>query len=161
MWIGLSDIEHEGRFTWEVDNSTLNFTNWEPGQPNNGGNGRQHCVTVGAKEYFGLWNDDYCPYPYLYICEKPLNGMCKLKFPVQIKFQKSKAKQNVNKKLGKCQKQNIHRTSVQLNKLHWRLGFFLLDWCMLVFPSFDDGVNSLCRKRKELCSNSERIRLFH
>ncbi|XP_020615528.1 macrophage mannose receptor 1-like isoform X2 [Orbicella faveolata] len=93
VWIGLSDIEHEGRFTWEVDNSTVNFSNWEPGQPNNGGNGRQHCVTVGAKEYFGLWNDDYCPYPYLYICEKPLDGISCYQCESSTSFAKCSTKQ--------------------------------------------------------------------
>lgn len=82
MWIGLSDKQHEGTFQWEVDNSTVNFTNWEPGQPNNWGN-YQHCVSlaVGATtDSFGLWNDESCNTPFFYICEKPLDGMYKLNF---------------------------------------------------------------------------------
>ncbi|KAJ7377759.1 chromatin-modulating protein mrc1 [Desmophyllum pertusum] len=53
VWIGLSDIEHEGTFVWEVDNSTVKFSKWEPGQPNNY-NDVQHCVGIGAKGYFEI-----------------------------------------------------------------------------------------------------------
>ena len=81
MWIGLSDTQREGTFAWEVDNSTVNFTKWEPGQPNNYGN-YQYCVSlaVGTSDSFGLWNDESCDTPFYYICEKPLDGMCRPKF---------------------------------------------------------------------------------
>ena len=32
VWIGLSDIGQSGKFHW-VDSSTLDYTNWLPGQP--------------------------------------------------------------------------------------------------------------------------------
>ena len=74
MWFGLNDIEHEGTFTWEADNSIVNFTNWVPGEPNNWKK-TQDCVAVGAKTSLGLWNDDPCVSTRRYICEKPANGM--------------------------------------------------------------------------------------
>ncbi|KAJ7393822.1 hypothetical protein OS493_003488 [Desmophyllum pertusum] len=59
VWIGLNDIEHEGTFVWEVDNSTVKFSKWGPGQPNNLAD-IEHCVTVGANRHFGLWNIEPC-----------------------------------------------------------------------------------------------------
>ncbi|KAJ7393777.1 chromatin-modulating protein mrc1 [Desmophyllum pertusum] len=73
VWIGLNDIEHEGTYRWEVDNSTVSFTKWGPKQPNNVDN--QDCGGVGAKTIFSLWNDRSCLDLQGYICEKPANGM--------------------------------------------------------------------------------------
>ncbi|KAJ7393784.1 chromatin-modulating protein mrc1 [Desmophyllum pertusum] len=73
VWIGFNDIEHEGTYRWEVDNSTVDFTKWEPGQPNNIDS--QDCGEIGAKAFFGLWNDRECTVEKCYICEKPANGM--------------------------------------------------------------------------------------
>lgn len=75
VWIGLSDIEREGTFRWEVDNSTVGFANWESGQPNNFD--EQDCVTLGAREFFGLWNDYECRMALLYVCEEPATGKSK------------------------------------------------------------------------------------
>jgi len=36
LWLGLSDAGHEGTFTW-ADGQALSYSNWEPGQPDNGG----------------------------------------------------------------------------------------------------------------------------
>jgi hypothetical protein len=36
LWIGLSDAGHEGLFTW-ADGQAFSYSNWEPGQPDNGG----------------------------------------------------------------------------------------------------------------------------
>nr|XP_058963445.1 uncharacterized protein LOC131790274 isoform X1 [Pocillopora verrucosa] len=74
VWIGLSDIHHEGRFVWEVDNSTVNFTNWAKRQPDNW-NDSEDCVVVGAEKYFGLWKDQKCDRWFLYICERPASGI--------------------------------------------------------------------------------------
>ncbi|KAL9985710.1 hypothetical protein ACROYT_G008146 [Oculina patagonica] len=74
VWIGLNDIEHEGTFTWEVDNSTAKFTKWKRGEPNNYAS-TYDCVDVGAKSFFGLWQDDNCGRSRLYICEKPANDI--------------------------------------------------------------------------------------
>ncbi|XP_078355560.1 uncharacterized protein LOC144640230 [Oculina patagonica] len=94
VWIGLNDIEHEGTFTWEVDNSTANFSKWEPGQPNNWGND-QHCVGVGSRSYFGLWNDDYCYLSYFYVCEKPANGISCFQCSSNTSFRDCATKQEI------------------------------------------------------------------
>ena len=74
MWIGLNDIKHEGTFTWEVDESDYQFSNWGSEQPENN---NKDCVTVRAINKFGLWNDYQCDRSHLYMCEKPANGMLK------------------------------------------------------------------------------------
>lgn len=58
---------------WEVDNSTVNFTNWAKRQPDNW-NDSEDCVVVGAEKYFGLWKDQKCDRWFLYICERPASG---------------------------------------------------------------------------------------
>jgi hypothetical protein len=51
LWIGLSDLDHEGQFEW-VGGGPVNFTNWNDGEP-----------SVGESEdfvqmiSFGKWND--------------------------------------------------------------------------------------------------------
>ncbi|ROT63784.1 mannose receptor [Penaeus vannamei] len=63
-WIGLSDQETEGEFTWE-DGSPFNYDSWEEGEPNNSymyltlGVG-EDCVEM-KKEYDFRWNDELCP----------------------------------------------------------------------------------------------------
>ncbi|CAC5395258.1 unnamed protein product [Mytilus coruscus] len=42
VWIGAHDFVREGRFVWEVDNTSLTYTDWYPGEPNNSGN-KEDC----------------------------------------------------------------------------------------------------------------------
>ena len=65
-WIGLSDPDQDGQFTWECGDA-LSYTNWYPGQPNNY-NGDQHCVEMLNN---GQWNDQYPTYMLEFIMEKP------------------------------------------------------------------------------------------
>jgi len=56
MWIGLTDRVTEGYFEW-LDESDVNYTYWERGQPDNSG-GDENCVHMG---YYGTgWNDQGC-----------------------------------------------------------------------------------------------------
>ncbi|XP_039503720.1 CD209 antigen-like protein C [Pimephales promelas] len=66
-WIGLSDIQLEGKMTW-VDNSTLKQGFWELGEPNNSGN--EDCVERRASRPFLNWNDIPCSFLRQGICEK-------------------------------------------------------------------------------------------
>ncbi|XP_002722072.2 low affinity immunoglobulin epsilon Fc receptor isoform X3 [Oryctolagus cuniculus] len=54
-WIGLRDLDIEGEFIW-VDGSRMDYSNWNPGEPNNGGQG-EDCVMMQGS---GLWNDAFC-----------------------------------------------------------------------------------------------------
>nr|XP_054596861.1 hepatic lectin-like [Nothobranchius furzeri] len=77
FWIGLTDSEVEGNWTW-VDGSPLNsrMKFWLEGQPDNSkarSASGEDCVTIltrGAED-LNIWNDDVCILAYKSICEKP------------------------------------------------------------------------------------------
>lgn len=54
-WIGLRDLDLEGEFIW-MDGSPLGYSNWNPGEPNNGDQG-EDCVMMRGS---GKWNDASC-----------------------------------------------------------------------------------------------------
>ena len=76
MWLGLGRLQTNGPFRW-VDWSPLEgYTNWAPGEPNNG-NGRELCseMLVSAKYWLNKWNNVHCDgsgYTPITVCEKPL-----------------------------------------------------------------------------------------
>ena len=45
FWIGLTDVEFQMRFRW-IDNSTVTYTNWASGEPNNWSNREEDCVAM-------------------------------------------------------------------------------------------------------------------
>lgn len=65
-WIGLSDKNNEGHFTWCDGTELGSYQPWYPGQPNNY-NGRQHYVELLSN---GKWNDQY-HYALEFIMEIP------------------------------------------------------------------------------------------
>nr|XP_055064539.1 CD209 antigen-like protein C isoform X1 [Misgurnus anguillicaudatus] len=62
-WIGLSDIDVEGRWKW-VDGSTPSYGFWHAGEPNSGRT--ENC----ALKHWSLWADYPCNEAYNYFCEK-------------------------------------------------------------------------------------------
>ncbi|XP_058394022.1 low affinity immunoglobulin epsilon Fc receptor [Diceros bicornis minor] len=54
-WIGLRDLNIEGEFVW-MDENPLDYSNWQPGEPNNEGEG-EDCVMMQGS---GRWNDAFC-----------------------------------------------------------------------------------------------------
>ncbi|KAF7198970.1 C-type lectin domain family 4 member E isoform X2 [Nothobranchius furzeri] len=77
FWIGLTDSEVEGNWTW-VDGSPLDsrMKFWLEGEPNNAA-GRsvsgEDCVAIVKRgvEDLNTWNDDTCSFAHKSICEKP------------------------------------------------------------------------------------------
>ncbi|KAM4036962.1 asialoglycoprotein receptor 2-like isoform 2-T2 [Anomaloglossus baeobatrachus] len=70
-WIGLTDAEAEGNWTW-VDGSDykISYKNWMPNEPNSYRGGEEDCGQVWKE---GKWNDLDCHDRYQYaICEKKL-----------------------------------------------------------------------------------------
>uniref|UniRef100_A0A8C3WUH0 C-type lectin domain-containing protein n=1 Tax=Catagonus wagneri TaxID=51154 RepID=A0A8C3WUH0_9CETA len=63
-WIGLSDNNNEGSWQW-VDNSPLQLSFWQKGEPNNQGD--EDC----AELHNHGWNDNRCTAENVWICEKP------------------------------------------------------------------------------------------
>lgn len=76
-YIGLHDSNVEGLFEW-VDNSSVNYTNWYPGQPNNA-NGDQDFVEMLPD---GTWNDQYENTYREFICEVPCYTIKQIEGPV-------------------------------------------------------------------------------
>ncbi|XP_073478621.1 hepatic lectin-like [Aquarana catesbeiana] len=69
-WIGLSDIEEEGKWTW-VDGTDYasSYKAWMPNEPNNNDN-NEDCAHLWLK---GKWNDKKCSHAeYTALCEKKL-----------------------------------------------------------------------------------------
>ncbi len=63
-WIGLSDSDSEGSWTW-VSGSALGAASWAEGEPNDAG-GVEDCAELRSD---GLWNDRDCSSALGYICE--------------------------------------------------------------------------------------------
>lgn len=70
-WIGYSDSGFEGIWVWE-DQQNTTYTNWNIGEPNNGGGsaGPEHCALDNTTG--GRWNDGGCTAIAKYICERSL-----------------------------------------------------------------------------------------
>jgi hypothetical protein len=59
-FIGLTDEVNEGQFIW-VDGTLLGFSNWELGEPNNGGgNGSENCAIIAGARAAKGWDDRPC-----------------------------------------------------------------------------------------------------
>ncbi|KAM4713878.1 type-2 ice-structuring protein-like [Anableps anableps] len=56
-WIGGSDAAEEGVWSW-TDGTLLTFSNWCPGEPNNG-RGHQHCMQMNYSAQ-KCWDDHLC-----------------------------------------------------------------------------------------------------
>uniref|UniRef100_A0ABM0MNT6 Perlucin-like protein-like n=1 Tax=Saccoglossus kowalevskii TaxID=10224 RepID=A0ABM0MNT6_SACKO len=44
-WIGVIDLNHEGRFTYYTDDQDIVYNNWDVNQPDNS-DGDQHCTEI-------------------------------------------------------------------------------------------------------------------
>ena len=64
FWIGLFRVDDEGTFAYS-DGSTLGWTNWNGGEPNNWRN-NEDCTVVKA---YGGWNDLKCGANRRYACK--------------------------------------------------------------------------------------------
>jgi hypothetical protein len=70
-WIGLEDRETEGTYVWSDGTPLGSYTNWNPGQPDNGGevSDNEDCAELN-EPVGGRWNDLGCEMDYLsFICE--------------------------------------------------------------------------------------------
>lgn len=67
-WIGLN-LNSAGQWVWEFrSNDSLNYKNWQSGEPN--GLGRERCVEMYGHAQAGFWNDANCNGWKSYFCEK-------------------------------------------------------------------------------------------
>ncbi|XP_070563250.1 protein jagged-1-like [Ptychodera flava] len=71
-WIGLNDIDVEGQFVWS-DGTDVVFTNWAPGEPDDGGFiGGEDCV-----EKLATWFDSRCGQTRRYVCKRDKEARCR------------------------------------------------------------------------------------
>jgi len=56
LWIGLNDRDNEGMFTWSSAQS-VSFTNWSPGQPDDGQGAGEDFVALRKDEALARWID--------------------------------------------------------------------------------------------------------
>ncbi|XP_037070730.1 perlucin-like [Pollicipes pollicipes] len=67
-WIGYNDLSWENSFRW-TDGRQGYWTNFYPGEPNNGGAyGSEHCVEL-MNALNGQWNDRDCSHQKYYVCK--------------------------------------------------------------------------------------------
>ncbi|XP_033762765.1 perlucin-like protein [Pecten maximus] len=73
-WIGGSDIDKEGSWTWSTSGSLLNIThqNWAKDQPNNQPVDSD-CLCIGTW-YRYRWDDNTCTYTGAFVCEKTVRN---------------------------------------------------------------------------------------
>ncbi|XP_061186946.1 perlucin-like protein [Saccostrea echinata] len=64
-WIGTSDIDQEGLFTWTQQRS-MAYWNWYTDEPNDA-NGNQDCAALCQN---GFWMDRTCTFAASFVCEK-------------------------------------------------------------------------------------------
>ncbi|KAH9504525.1 hypothetical protein Btru_063047 [Bulinus truncatus] len=77
LWIGANDIAQEGRFVWASDNSTMNSTLWNKGEPNNflRWSNTVPNVTLYDEDCVEIdlinnnLNDVYCSQRYIFACQ--------------------------------------------------------------------------------------------
>nr|XP_015217385.1 PREDICTED: macrophage mannose receptor 1-like [Lepisosteus oculatus] len=68
VWIGFSDLHHEGKFTW-CDGSQVTYTNWAGGEPNNNGEKGEHCTMMNHNSLVtGHWVDSECHLHGGFVC---------------------------------------------------------------------------------------------
>lgn len=68
LWIGLNDENEEGEFQW-TDGSSVKYTSWGPGEPNNKGD--EHCTFYRPETQD--WNDIDCfTSKLLFVCRRGL-----------------------------------------------------------------------------------------
>ncbi|XP_013393354.1 low affinity immunoglobulin epsilon Fc receptor isoform X1 [Lingula anatina] len=64
-FLGGHDRVQENKWQWE-NGETFNYTNWSPGEPNNGAS-REHCIIMYQNNK--QWNDAYCTPGNSFVCE--------------------------------------------------------------------------------------------
>ncbi|XP_062596421.1 hepatic lectin-like [Saccostrea cucullata] len=70
FWIGGTDRNREGSFFWASTGSSLTFTDWDRGEPNDE-DSVEDCIEISTfQTRTGTWNDNNCALKYHYICEK-------------------------------------------------------------------------------------------
>ncbi|XP_018408845.1 PREDICTED: collectin-10 [Nanorana parkeri] len=65
VFIGINDLEKEKQFMYTDNTPLQHFSNWKPGEPNDG-SGYEDCVEMLSS---GAWNDVDCQLTIYFVCE--------------------------------------------------------------------------------------------
>lgn len=66
VWIGATDLLHEGTYVYPSNGSKIRYSNWEGRQP--GGGKKENCAVLALKS--AVWHDYPCKHKFHYICVK-------------------------------------------------------------------------------------------
>lgn len=79
VWLGISDIEHEGTFQLQIYGDSIRLVNvWDTNQPDDV-NATQNCLAIAPES--GLVRDDPCFFKHSYICQVKVSNPCDLIVP--------------------------------------------------------------------------------
>ena len=67
IWMGLNDLDSENSWDRWDDGSTVTYTKWSPGEPNDAHSG-QDCACLLIENF---WDDVECAYEYYFVCNSP------------------------------------------------------------------------------------------
>merc|ERR1712150_141268 len=67
FWLGASDIEKEGAWSWVTSRLGFGYTNWLPPDPNNAGAGEDCLLNNWVGQ--GKWEDGDCEWLQYFICQ--------------------------------------------------------------------------------------------
>uniref|UniRef100_A0A3B4YJG2 C-type lectin domain-containing protein n=1 Tax=Seriola lalandi dorsalis TaxID=1841481 RepID=A0A3B4YJG2_SERLL len=70
LWIGLTDIETEGKWKW-VDGTPLTRSFWDSKEPN--GKTLENCGQIKNPNLQNNWNDERCSNTHNWICEEKVS----------------------------------------------------------------------------------------
>lgn len=74
LWMGGSDIDQEGDWTWKATGHNLTYTAWAKDEPNGGD--KENCLELKLIRYNEvLWIDNKCSIRKRYICEVETGGL--------------------------------------------------------------------------------------
>ncbi|KAL4221470.1 hypothetical protein ACF0H5_019728 [Mactra antiquata] len=66
-WVGLSDMDTEGKWLWYGTQTTPEYTHWFPGEP--GGSNNEDCAVFAAHHSDYSWDDYPCSTTQHPLCE--------------------------------------------------------------------------------------------
>ena len=69
IWLGGLDKGNEGIWKWESTGQTIQFNDFQQGQPDNS-NGAENCLEIILSSTKFWWNDNNCGTKLSSVCEK-------------------------------------------------------------------------------------------
>lgn len=63
-------MAEEGDWVWAKSGKPLTYKNWQPGSPDNGHDGDEHCMDL-KESHNWQWGDNNCDEHFYFVCERP------------------------------------------------------------------------------------------